>query len=172
MGAATDLLIQLIFGDPCKGIDETRVAVSAGVGAVGGGLGGAAKWFWRARNAAGASAAAAQSIVQAGDHIALGLEAYGLEQTAASVGARHLLKDAAWRTTLQSAIGNPSTRFTIAIDGFAGSSSYGQLMGAAQRGLTAAARATEWEIGQLYQAGRLGQATIMQGGRIILNPFR
>ena len=48
---------------------------------------------------------------------------------------------------------------------------YSQLMGAAQRGLTPAATATEWEIAQLYQAGRLGEAAIFQGGTIIPNPL-
>ncbi len=76
-----------------------------------------------------------------------------------------------WRESLQVAIANPNTKFTISLDGFNGSSTYGQLMVAAQRGVTPAARATEWEIGQLYQAGRLGKATLMRRGKVIPNPF-
>lgn len=78
----------------------------------------------------------------AADHIAIGIRAQGLEQTASQVGARHLLNDPNWRATLQAAIGNPNTKFTISLDGFSGSTPYSQLMGAAQRGLTPAARAT------------------------------
>lgn len=111
------------------------------------------------------------SAVKSADHIILGLRANGLEQTAEQIGARHLLNDANWRTSLQTAIAKPSTKFTISVDGFSGSTTYSQIMGAAQRGMTPAARATEWEMSQLYQAGRLGDATLMQGGKIIPNPF-
>jgi Zn-dependent alcohol dehydrogenase len=107
---------------------------------------------------------AAKTATQAGDHIVLGIRAQGLEQTAAQVGARHLLNDPNWRASLQTAIANPSTKFTISIDGFAGSSVYSKLLAAAQRGLTPAAKATEWEIGQLFQAGR-------QGGKSVPNPL-
>ena len=37
--------------------------------------------------------------------------------------------------------------------------------------MTPAAQYTEWEIAQLYQAGRLGEATLMQGGKVVPNPF-
>jgi RHS repeat-associated protein len=111
------------------------------------------------------------SSANAADHIVLGIRAEGLENTAAQIGARHLLNDPNWRATLQTAIGNPNARFTIAMDGFSGSSTYSQLMGAAQRGVTPTAKATEWEVGQLYQAGRLQNATLMQGGKVIPNPL-
>src|SRR5208283_5015954 len=57
--------------------------------------------------------AAAETTAAAGDHIVLGLEAHGLEQTATQVGGRTLMTDANWQTTLQTSLGNPSTRFTV-----------------------------------------------------------
>ncbi len=110
-------------------------------------------------------------FVPAGDHIILGIEAEGLKQTATQIGARHLMGDSNWRKSLMVAIGNPNTKFTIALDGFEGSTTYGQLAGAVQRGLTPFARNTEWEIAQLRQAGRLGEATLMREGQVIPNPF-
>jgi hypothetical protein len=112
-----------------------------------------------------------QGVVPVSDHIALGISRQGLKQTAAQIGARHLMGDPNWRESLLVAIGNPNARFTIILDGFEGSTTYGQLMRAAQRGFTPFARNTEWEIAQLRQAGRLGEATLMRGGQVIPNPF-
>ena len=112
-----------------------------------------------------------QGVVPAGDHIALGIAEQGLKETAAQIGARHLMGDSNWRESLVVAIGNPNTRFTIILDGFEGSTTYGQLAGAVQRGLTSFAKNTEWEIAQLHRAGRLGRATLMRRGQVIPNPF-
>ena len=75
--------------------------------------------------AAGALRGAGGSLGQAGtagDHIVLGLEAQGLEQTAAQVGGRTLLSDVNWQSTLQTSIRDSSTRFTVSLDGVSGSS--------------------------------------------------
>lgn len=53
--------------------------------------------------------------------------------------------------------------------GLSGDSVYGQLMGAAQRGITGAGGATDWEIGQLYQSGRLGGMGLYQDGQYVPN---
>ena len=107
-----------------------------------------------------------------GDHIVLGLANQGLEQAAAQVGGRTLLSDPNWMMTLQNAIGNPSTKFTINLNGLSGSSPYSQLMSAAQKGVSGVDSGyTNWEIGQLYQANRLGQAKLIQNGVSVPNPL-
>jgi len=103
--------------------------------------------------------------------IVLGLKAQGLEATAAKVGGRTLLKDPEWMATLQEAVGDPSTKFTVSVDGLSGSSTYSQVMSAAQRGAAGTGGYTDWELAQLYQAGRLGDTTFVSGGSVIPNPF-
>ena len=120
------------------------------------------------KNLVGAAEATA-----AGDHIVLGLERHGLEQTATEVGGRTLLNDVNWQTTLQTAVGDPSTRFTVSLDGVSGSSAYSQFMNAAQQGVAPGASPFNWEMGQLYQAGRHLDATFVGdlGKTAIPNPF-
>jgi RHS repeat-associated protein len=108
---------------------------------------------------------------EAADHIALGIADQGLEVTAKQIGARHLLDDVDWKNTLLKAITNRNTKFTLILDGFDGGSTYTQIMRAAQRGMTDLARATDWEVAQLYRADRLGDVTLMQNGKVIPNPF-
>jgi hypothetical protein len=108
---------------------------------------------------------------EVGDHIVLGLDNYGLEETAAKVGGRTLLADPEWQTTLQQAIANPNTSFTVALDGFKGSTTYSQVMSAVQNGLTPAATPTNWELAQLYQAGLLSNVNFVDGGKAVANPF-
>lgn len=48
---------------------------------------------------------------------------------------------------------------------------FNQVMSAAQRGLGGTGGYTDWEISQLYQSGRLSDATLWSGGRTIPNPF-
>jgi hypothetical protein len=118
-------------------------------------------------------AVAAETVsAQAGDHIVLGLANQGLEETAAQVGGRTLLNDPQWMSTLQEGITNPSTKITVNLDGLSGDSAYSQVMSAAQRGVTPVPGGyTNWELGQLYQSGRLPTVNFMQGGKIIANPF-
>jgi hypothetical protein len=118
-----------------------------------------------------ATGVATETAAGAGDHIVLGLRAQGLEQTAAKVGGRTLLKDPAWQDTLRAAVNDPSTKFTVSLDGMSGSSTYSQVMGAAQRGASGAGGYTDWEMTQLYQAGRLGDTTLVRGGVPVENPF-
>lgn len=109
---------------------------------------------------------------QTSDHIVLGLNAFGLEQTAAQVGGRTLMSDSNWKTTLINALANPSTKLTVSLDGMAGASAYSKVMSAAQKGMGPAAQPTNWEMAQLYQAGRLKDATFMEGGKVVPNPFQ
>ncbi|GAB4076305.1 hypothetical protein GCM10028781_10690 [Nostocoides australiense] len=64
---------------------------------------------------------AAKGAASAGDHIVLGLRAHGLEETAAKVGGRTLLKDPDWMASLRKGIADPSTKFTVSLDGMSGS---------------------------------------------------
>jgi hypothetical protein len=106
-----------------------------------------------------------------GDHIVLGLRDYGLEETAAKVGGRTLLNDPDWMATLQRGIGDSSTRFTVSTDGMSGSSTYSQIMSAAQRGAAGTGGYTDWEMAQLFSGGRLPDINIVNGGLPVENPF-
>ena len=66
---------------------------------------------------------------------------------------------------------DPSTKFTVSLDGMSGSSTYSQVMGAAQRGASGVGGYTDWEMMQLYQAGRLGDTTLVRGGVPVENPI-
>ncbi|MGN6223262.1 RHS repeat-associated core domain-containing protein [Pseudoxanthomonas sp.] len=102
-------------------------------------------------------------------HLVLGLRNFGLEETAARVGGQTLLKDPAWRQTLVTALGNPSARFTVSVEGLAGTSVYSKIMGAVTR---PGASATNWELSQLAQAGRLGEVRFVdRAGNLLPNPF-
>ncbi len=71
------------------------------------------------------------------------------------------------------ALGDARTTFTVSLDGLSGSSTYAKVMGAAQR---AGQGATNWEMAQLYQAGRLGGVNFVQtvNGKVtnVANPFQ
>jgi len=112
------------------------------------------------------------STAAAADHIVLGLAASGLEETAGRVGGRTLLNDVNWKSTLQAAIADPGTKITVSLDGLSGTSTWSKVMGAAQKGLASGASPTNWELGQLYQAGRLSSVEFVEGGRVVANPFR
>lgn len=58
------------------------------------------------------------------DHIVLGLRAFDLEGAAAKAGGRTLLDDPAYRETLQQAVGDSSTTFTVSLDGLHGGYTY------------------------------------------------
>jgi hypothetical protein len=111
--------------------------------------------------------------LSAADHIVLGIEDFGLADTAAQVGGRTLMGDSEWTTTLQAALGNSSTRFTVSLDGVSGveAGTQSQVMSLVQSGVTPAATPFQWEMGQLYQSGRLGEVNFVRGGQIIQNPF-
>ena len=111
---------------------------------------------------------------EAVDHIVLGLEKHGLEETAANVGGRTLMNDSNWRSTLQAAIANPNSRFTVSLDGLGCSTPYSQVMSAVQQGIKPGASPTNWELAQLYQAGRLKDVTFVtdRGAQVVENPFK
>jgi hypothetical protein len=122
-------------------------------------------------NEGGCSANISNAAPDVGKHIALGLRNHGLENTASKVGAETLLSDPNWRNSLQEAIANPNSRFTVALDGLSGSSPYTQVMNAVQQGASTNASPTNWELAQLYQAGMLDKVTFVSNGVAVPNPF-
>jgi hypothetical protein len=122
------------------------------------------------QSSASLSGTASEAAANAGDHIVLGLRA-GLKETAAKVGGRTLLQDSEWRVTLKAAVQDPSTKFTVSLDGMSGSSTIEQVYNAVQRGERKGAWNTDWEMRLLYLAGRLADATFVRGGVAVPNPF-
>jgi hypothetical protein len=116
-------------------------------------------------------AGTAANAAAQGDHIVLGLRAHGLGETAAKVGGRTLLKDPEWMSSLQKGIADPSTKFTVSLDGMSGSSTYQQVMGSVTRGASGAGGYTDWEMAQLFQGGRLSDVTFVRGGSVVENPW-
>lgn len=117
---------------------------------------------------------AAAEAAEGTNTIVLGLEDYGLQQTATQIGGQTLMGDVNWQSTLLTGLGDANTNIVVSLDGVSGDTVYSQFMNAAQQGL--AGPATEgnffnWEMGQIYQAGRQGSVTFMQGGQIVPNPF-
>ena len=74
-------------------------------------------------------------------------------------------------SSLQAAIGASGTKFTVSLDGMSGSSTNSQIMGAVQRAASGAGGATDWEMAQLFQGGRLGDVTFVRGGSVVPNPW-
>ena len=106
------------------------------------------------------------------DHIVLGLTNAGLQDTAAQLGGRTLLGSTNLVADFQAAMANPATRFTISLEGLAGSTPTAQLLTAAQRGAAGLGGGyTNYEIAQLYQAGRLATVNLVRGGVSVPNPF-
>lgn len=79
--------------------------------------------------------------------------------------------DPSWRTTLMQVITDPTARVTVSLDGVAGTDTYSMVMRAAQLGATPGAANFNWEMAQLFQAGRLPTVQFMLGGTPIANPF-
>jgi len=89
------------------------------------------------------------------------------------VGAETLLRDPSWKTTLLGEIANPASRFTVNVEGLSGSSVAQKVLSAAQQGIRPGASPTNWELAQLYQAGRLRDVTFVNRlGEVLANPFK
>jgi RHS repeat-associated protein len=132
----------------------------------------------RANVPIGLGAAAAASVGRAaaagGDHIVLGLQAARLGDVAREVGGR-TLRLGNFRAEIDAAIRNPNVKITISLDGLDGATAAEKLAIATSRGAGGLANgATNWEIYQLSQAGRLGSAQLVEavGTRIVPNPIR
>jgi hypothetical protein len=83
-----------------------------------------------------------------------------------------LLKDPSWKATLMKEVANPQSTFTVSVEGLNGTSVAGKVLSAAQQGIRPGATPTNWELAQLYQAGRLSSVTFVnRAGEILANPF-
>jgi hypothetical protein len=107
---------------------------------------------------------------EGGDHIVLGLEAFGLKQTAAKVGGRTVMYQG-WQDVLRAAVRDPSTRFTLALDGLAGSTTKEKIAIALQKNAAGLPGATNWEIALLERSGRLADTNFVLKGKPVPNPF-
>jgi hypothetical protein len=173
------------WGDASFGMSTGEKAFFGGLGAIAfGGVGllaleGTALGGWLGFGAPAVTAAGQKlneggcsaTSATAGRHIALGLDRFGIQGTADRLGAETLLKDQNWRETLSGAIADPSSRFTVSLDGLTGSSPYSQVMTAVQQGISPNASPTNWELAQLYQAGLLPSVNFVSGGANLPNPF-
>jgi hypothetical protein len=118
--------------------------------------------------AQGAAAAERQ-----GEHVVLGLRDYGTRELAERLGAKHLLQHPDWMKAVKAAARDPGTRITVNLSGFSGEGTWNQVMGAVSRGLGGAPKYTEWEMAQLFQAGRLPTVEFVNSaGEAIANPFK
>ncbi len=70
------------------------------------------------------------------------------------------------------AIGDPSTRITVILDGLPWQGSvHATVMSAAQHGLTPLNNPLTWEIARLFENQRLGTVVFMLKGQVVANPF-
>jgi hypothetical protein len=67
-------------------------------------------------------------------------------------------------------VGDSSSRFSVNLNGLLGDGTYSQVMTAVQKGLVRDG-ATDWELLQLYQAGRLGGVNFYRAASLVDNPF-
>lgn len=82
------------------------------------------------------------------------------------------MQDPSWRNTFSSAVADRSYRFTAFLDGLNGTNVYSRVMTSVQRSAYGIGGATDWELRQLYEAGRLGDVIFIIGRLEQLNPFR
>jgi hypothetical protein len=108
---------------------------------------------------------------EGGDHIVLGLRSAGTQKLADQIGGRTLLDDPVWRESLQHGISNPTTKFSVNLNGLSGDGTYAQVMSAIQKGMRDEG-ATNWELLQLYKSGRLIEVNFWRDGVLVDNPFR
>ena len=114
-------------------------------------------------------------VAQIGDHVVLGLDNYGLRSTAANLGGRHLMRLMNFKESFGELVGSPNTYFTVSLDGVGlpNSSVTARVLSAVQRGMLPDATPFNWEMAQLYQAGRLSSVTFIEDGgkKLLGNPF-
>jgi RHS repeat-associated protein len=117
---------------------------------------------------------ATTTAVMQTDHIVLGKAAYGLDQVVQKFGGRHLMNDPFWSANLLKALKNPNVRFTISLDGIPGANVLARVSRAIEVGSARGSimgHATEWEIAQVSQHGRLSAVDFVIDGKLVQNPF-
>lgn len=81
------------------------------------------------------------------------------------------MNDPDWQATLTKAIADSSTKISVALDDVEGASAYGRVMGAVQRAASGLGSPFDWEMQQLYSAGRCASTDFYEGGDLLDNPF-
>jgi hypothetical protein len=105
------------------------------------------------------------------DHVVLG-KSKGLPANAEKLGGRHLMGSADWQADVLSAISNPNTRISVALDGLEGAgTAHSRVMAAVQRASSGRGSPLDWELMQLHQSGRWSTTGFYEGGNAITNPF-
>lgn len=109
-------------------------------------------------------------LAEGGDHLVLGLENAGTQDLADQIGGRTLIGQLGYEQGVTDAVANSATRLSVNLNGLDGEGAYSQVMTAVQRGIQGNG-ATNWELLQVYQAGRMGEVTFYSNGATIGNPF-
>jgi hypothetical protein len=110
------------------------------------------------------------AAVDGGDHLVLGLENAGTQDLADQVGGRTLIGKLGYQQDVLDTVANPAARLSVNLNGLDGEGAYSQVMTSVQRGMVGNG-ATNWELLQVYQAGRMGEVTFYSNGATIGNPF-
>jgi hypothetical protein len=105
-----------------------------------------------------------------GDTVLLG-KSLGLQQTAEKIGARTLLSEEDWQGSVSKLIQDPNSNIAVSLDNLPGATPYAQVMNSVSVGLAGRGQPLDWELAQLYQAGRLPTVTFYSGGSAVENPF-
>ena len=104
------------------------------------------------------------------DHVVLG-RSLNVEKIAQQIGGRHLMGSLDYRLEVADAIANPNTKISVALDGVVGESTYSQIMQSVMRESKGVGTAFDWEMAQLYNAGRLPSVQFVREGKNVDNPF-
>ena len=81
------------------------------------------------------------------------------------------MNDPNWKSTFMNALASGGTKFTVFLDDLKGVGVYDKVMTSVARNARAIGGATDFELSQLYQAGRLGSVDFVENGALQTNPF-
>jgi hypothetical protein len=76
-----------------------------------------------------------------------------------------------WQSTFVDALGDSQATFTVILDDMQGTGVYDKVMTSVARNAAGYGGATDWELSQLYQSGRLGEIAFIEDGALQANPF-
>ena len=106
---------------------------------------------------------------EAEDHLVLGFRALvnGTRDLATRINARHLLDTGdTYRQLFQEALKNPNLKISINMNGMDGLTVESKLLEALSRD-----GHLNWEIKELFEAGKLGSTTLYINGEVVQNPW-
>ncbi len=103
--------------------------------------------------------------------IVLGTEP-GLRSLANNIGDEHLLNTQNWQGVFETAVKDPTTRFSFKLDQFLDGLNGNGLKAQILDGIKQQRGFTDWELLQIQNAGRLGEVYFYQNGKPVSNPFQ